>query len=162
MRNEFSPLAQLRAELLPLLPPGAFLRRDRGDALLISNASAIDSAPRTYPGFHTEQRGALTCFLPDGAWVARLEQAFPEPPDALCISLARFRGMQADADNLRLFARGAKLLDALASTGEIDAYDRALRQRAALALRGGCCGGLYACALLNAALHSAQSSEAKE
>ena len=37
-----------------------------------------------------------------------------------------------------------------AAEREILSYDRALRQRSALALRGGCGGALYACALLNA------------
>ena len=162
MWNEPSPLEMLRSELRPLLPERAFLKRDRGDALLITNAPAVGFVPEALPGCIVENWGMLLRILPDAQWVADFEATVPEPPDALCTSIVRFRGMQADADNLRLFARGAKLLDALASTGEIDAYDRALRQRAALALRGGCGGGLYACALLNAALHSAQSSEAKE
>ena len=47
------------------------------------------------------------------------------------------------------------------SAAELDGFDRALRQRAALALRGGCGGGLYAAAVLNARIRQnlAQSKE---
>ena len=56
--------------------------------------------------------------------------------------------MPPDRENLSLFARAAKLLDGHPSPGEVEALDRELRQRAAEALRGGCGGGLYACAIL--------------
>ena len=45
MWNESSPLERLRGELRPLLPERAFLKRDRGDALLISNAPAFGCTP---------------------------------------------------------------------------------------------------------------------
>ncbi len=144
----------MRAALRGMLPPEASLKRDRGDALLISNAPALDPAPREYPGFLAERQGGWIRFLPGPAWIARCEEPLPEASDFLGRSLLRFRGMVPDLDNLRLFARGAKLCDGGAAPGAIEAYDRALRQRAALALRGGCGGGLYACALLNARLHS--------
>lgn len=162
MRNDPGPLALLRAQLTPLLPPGAFLRRDRGDALLISNAPALDPTPRACPGVLAERRGSLIRFLPDGAWVAAWERAQAEDADFLVRSLLRFRGIHGDAANLRLFARGAKLLDMACSPGEIQSYDRALRQRAALALRGGCGGALYACALLRAACRPENPPNSKE
>ena len=153
MWNEPSPLEQMRAELRPQLPERAFLKRDRGDALLITNAPALGFSPEQLPGCIVETRGMLLCILPDARWVADFEAAIPEPPDHLSRTLMRFRGAEADGDNLRLFARIAKLLDAQPSPGEIEACDRALRNRAALALRGGCGGGLYACACVCALLN---------
>ena len=152
MWNESSPLERLRGELRPLLPERAFLKRDRGDALLITNAPALGLAPDRLPGCIVENRGMLLCILPDAQWIAEYEAAIPEPPDHLSHSLLRFRGVEADIDNLHLFARIAKLMDAQPSPGEIEACDRALRNRAALALRGGCGGGLYACACVRALL----------
>ncbi|MDO5323751.1 MAG: hypothetical protein Q4G06_06985 [Clostridia bacterium] len=153
MWNEPAPLEQMRAELRPQLPERAFLKRDRGDALLITNAPAFGFSPEQLPGCIVETRGMLLCILPDARWVADFEAAIPEPPDHLSRTLMRFRGAEADGDNLRLFARIAKLMDAQPSPGEIEACDRALRNRAALALRGGCGGGLYACACVCALLN---------
>lgn len=153
MWNEPSPLERLRGELRPLLPERAFLKRDRGDALLITNAPAFGCTPECLPGCIVERRGMVLCILPDAQWVAEYEAAIPEPPDHLSHTLLRFRGAEADTDNLHLFARIAKLMDAQPSPGEIEACDRALRNRAALALRGGCGGGLYACACVRALLN---------
>ena len=147
-----SPLERLRTELRPLLPERAFLKRDRGDALLITNAPVFGCSPERLPGCIVENRGRLLCILPDAQWIAEYEAAIPEPPDHLSHSLLRFRGVEADIDNLHLFARIAKLLDAQPSPGETEACVRALRNRAALALRGGCGGGLYACACVRALL----------
>ena len=153
MWNEPSLLDMLRGELRPLLPERAFLKRDRGDALLITNAPALGLAPDRLPGCIVENRGMLLCILPDAQWIAEYEAAIPEPPDHLSRTLLFFRGVEADPDNLRLFARIAKLMDAQPSPGEIEACDRALRNRAALALRGGCGGALYACACVRALLN---------
>ena len=63
----------------------------------------------------------------------------------------RFAGLAPDAESLRLFALGARLLD---GEGDDGRFERALRRRAAECLRlnagrtGPCGGGLYACALL--------------
>ena len=148
------PLDVLRGELRPLLPERAFLKRDRGDALLITNAPALGLAPEVLPGCILETCGTLMRILPDAQWVAEYEARFPEPPDHLSRTLLRFRGVAADMDKLRLFARGAKLMDAQSSPGEIEAWERTLRNHAALALRGGCGGGLYACACVRALLKS--------
>ena len=145
-----SPLERLRAQLRPLLPERAFLKRDRGDALLITNALGL--APEQLPGCILKRRGMLLCILPDAQWVAEYENTISEPPDHLSRTLLRFRGVEADLNNLDLFARIAKLMDAQPSPGEIEACDRTLRSRAALALRGGCGGGLYACACVHALL----------
>ncbi|MBQ8506253.1 MAG: hypothetical protein IJ466_02320 [Clostridia bacterium] len=143
MRTE---LARMRDLLRAALPERAFLRRDRGDALFITNLPPLQAIP----GFTLEARGGMTCILPEKCWMEELEARHPEAPDSLCGSLARFRGEAPGDDALRLFARGLKLLDMEnAPSNEIEAFDRALRQHAAIALRGGGCGGLYALAILN-------------
>ena len=163
MWTESGPLRQMRAALRAQLPTRAFLKRDRGDALFVTNAPAFDPASKVLPGFIAERRGALLAVLPDAGWVARLERRFPEPPDELSASLERFRNQAPDRENLILFARGAKLLDAPGSISPADAeaFDREIRQRAALALRGGCGGALYACAALNARIRE-QLTPSKE
>lgn len=152
----------LRAAASAALPAGAFLRRDRGDALFVTDA------PRLYPeadwpvvlagaGFACTQSGGLLRLVPDAGWLRRLEADQPEPPDDLCASLRRFRGIEPEAQSLRLFALGAKCLEVGADAAN---FDRLLRQRTAVCLRLNALnpekpprgGGLYACALLDYAL----------
>lgn len=151
-------IGRMRQELREALPPRAFLRRDRGEYLFVSNAPTLTGELPALPGFIWELRGPLLAILPDGSWARELEIC-SEPPDQLSQSLMRFRGMEAGRAGLGLLARGWKLADAAATgtgTGaEREDYERGLRRRAALALRGGCDGGgLYAGALLNAWLCS--------
>ena len=77
-----APLDTLRGELRPLLPERAFLKRDRGDALLITNAPAFGCTPECLPGCIVEHRGMVLCILPDAQWVAEDEAAMPAPPDS--------------------------------------------------------------------------------
>lgn len=155
-----SPLSRaLRQAAADVLPAEAFLRWDRGDALFVTDA------PRRRPdvdwakalrgaGFECQMRGGLLALTPGAAWLARLEAARPEPPDALCADLRRFRGLPVEPESLRLFAFGARCLEAHEGA---DAYDKMLRRRAAECLRLNAMnpnepqrgGGLYACALLN-------------
>ena len=158
MWTDAGPLRQLRAMARAALPPRAFLRRDRGEALFVTNAPAFNPTLLEIPGFTVERRGGLMYLLPDAGWLARWERRFPEPPDDLCAKLQRFRGEDPDRENLLLFARGLKLLDGGATPGNIAAYDRAVRQRAAVALRGGCGGGLYAAALINHRLNEMEET----
>lgn len=139
-----------RGEILPLLPPGAFLRRDRGAALYVSNAparlenaDALAAALRKM-GFHTVLDGALMRLVPRRERLLALENALP-PPDALALSMERWRGMAATAENLALFCMGVKCLE---SGLETEIFHRRLRQSAAAALRLGGGGGLYACAMV--------------
>ena len=146
MRTE---LGRMREILRAALPEKAFLRRDRGDALFISNAPAIAPVVDPVPGFVFLVDGKLLRILPEPRWMQKWEET--EPPDHLSESLIRFRGAEPEQEALVLFVRGLKLLDmgAGAPANEIDAFDRAVRQLAAAALRRGSGGGLYALAILN-------------
>ena len=160
MRTE---LARMREKIRAALPEKAFLRRDRGDALFISNAPAFENCPEAIPGFLLEKQKGMLCILPDDCWIFRTEAYDAPVPDHFAASLLRFRGKAPDRENRILFARGIKLLDAASSAAEreILSYDRALRQRSALALRGGCGGGLYACARILAKIHTLYKGETR-
>ena len=144
MRSE---LARMRELLRAALPEKAFIRRDRGDALYTSNAPAFQPEIPAIPGFILQRNHALLHILPDKTWMLELEKQ--DPPDQLSETLIRFRGAEPDEAALILFARGLKLLDGGAAPHEAAAFDRAVRQRAAAALRGENPGGLYALSLLN-------------
>lgn len=149
----------LRVAATAVLPEGAFLRRDRGDALFVTNAPRIDpgrdwAAALSEAGFTCVGGDGLLRLCPAEGWLTRLEAARPDPPDDLCRSLLRFWGRSPDGESLRLFALGLRCLDG----GEGAArFDRQLRQRAAVCLRLNALnpdepprgGGLYACALLD-------------
>ena len=155
-----SPLtAALREAASAPLPPGAFLRRHRGGALFVTDA------PRRAPegdwcaalaaaGFVGRIENGLLLLSPGPAWLMRLESQWPEPPDFLCASLARFRHLPPEPESLALFALGAAALE---DPSLPPRFDRQLRRRAAVCLRlnrthpqdpprG---GGLFACALLD-------------
>lgn len=149
----------LREAAAAALPPEAFLRRDRGEALFVTDAPALRpqtdwAAALAGAGFDCARAGNLLRLWPGAMWLIRLERACPQPPDALSRSLARFLGLAPERESLDLFALGARALDGGEGGG---AYDRRLRRRAAECLRlnritpiepirG---GGLYACALLD-------------
>ena len=102
--------------------------------------------------------GGLLRLTPGPVWLERLEAAFPEPPDAFCETLARFRGMRPEPESLALFALAIKRIDGAADDGR---FERRLRQRAAECLRLNANdatshgGGLYACALARSFLTEA-------
>jgi hypothetical protein len=153
-------LAQtLRTAAAAALPKGAFLRRDRGDALFVTDAPRFISRPDwsarlLEAGFYCTDSGGLLRLWPAEVWLARLEAACPDPPDAFCRSLMRFRGHSYDGESLKLFALGIRCLD---GGDGATRFDRQLRQRAATCLRLNAMnpsdptrgGGLYACALLD-------------
>jgi len=159
---EPSPMQAMREAVQPHLPTKAFLKRDRGEYLLVTNAPVFDPNLNLIPGFILERQGSILRILPDESWLLQLEGQFPEPPDHFCKSFLRFRGQHPDRNNLLIFARGAKLLDPGSTPlpAEISAYDRALRQRCAEALRGGASGGgLYASALMLAQINTLYKGE---
>ena len=158
MRTE---LDRMRQALRAALPEKAFLKRDRGDALFITNALIFDSSIISIPGFLLIPNGKLMQILPDAGWIAEIEK-HEEVPDHLSTSLLRFRSMKADMENLSLCAQGLKLIDMGQSVpaNEIEAFDRSLRSRAALALRGAANGGgLYAAAIINHKIKSMKENE---
>ena len=123
---------ELRAAAASLLPEGAFLRRDRGDALFVTDAprrGTLPDGPKV--GFLCETDNGLARLTPGPEWLERLEARHPDPPDPLCASLRHFHG-PPDAEILRLFAAGAKLLDGAPND---PTYTRRVRQAAAVALR---------------------------
>ena len=155
--------AQLREAARAALPEGAFLRRDRGEALFVSDAPRLCPASEWAPsldraGFRHEISGGLLRLTPGPVWLERLEAAFPAPPDAFCETLARFRGMRPEPESLALFALAIKRIDGAADDGR---FERRLRQRAAECLRLNANdatshgGGLYACALARSFLTEA-------
>ena len=147
---------KLRQVARAALSEGAFLRRDRGDALFVTDAPRLDAGVSwrealARAGFLVEESGTLARITPGPAWLKALEAEHPVPPDELCRSLVRFAGRAPDDASLRLFALGARLLDGESDDGR---FERALRRRAAECLRLNanqtepCGGGLYACALI--------------
>ena len=72
---------------------GAFVRRDRGDALFVTDAPRrrrdVDWAERFgAAGFICREENGLARLTPGADWMARLEARFPGPPDALCATPA--------------------------------------------------------------------------
>ncbi len=120
-----------------LLPAGACVRRDRGQGLYIAPVR-IESAH-----FTSEPAGALWRVYPAEALLCLFEAGEPSSP--LERSMARFRGLPIERESLSLFAAAAKLIEA-PEPARAQALDRAIRRRAALAMRTGGGGGLYACA----------------
>lgn len=158
MEIEETIVGEMRRTARLYLPERAFLKRDRGDALWITNVPAFDTEFCQIPGFICARRGGLLCLLPDEGWVRRCED---QPPlDVLSEAFVRFRGQDTDLDALKCFAEGLKLLEGGALLEGARSYEQKLRQRTALALRGGCPqGALYACALLNARLKTSEKNK---
>lgn len=155
--------AQLRRAARAALPESAFLRRDRGSALFVSDA------PRQCPhgdwrerlarvGIDLQERDGLAHLSPGFTWLTRLEAEYPAPPDVFCEGFARFAGLPPDTESLALFALGVRVLDGAPDNGR---FERRLRQRAAQCLRRNRIhneksgGGLYACALVKTMIEEA-------
>lgn len=136
------------------LPEGAFLRRDRGEALFVTDAPRIAASvpwqdALAEAGFLIEERGGLAFLTPGPGWLGGLEAEYHAPLDEFCRGFIRFAGRKIEPESLALFALGARILDGGADEGR---FDRRLRQRAAVCMRDkstSCGGGLYACALLD-------------
>ena len=121
------------------LPPGLNAQRDRGGGLFITR-EAVQS-----PWFVCERAGEVWRLWPTAALVAQYERA--EAPDALARTFLRFRGLPIEAESLALFCEGTKLAEA-PEKARIAALNKAVRQRAAVCMRLGGGGGLFACAIL--------------
>ena len=132
-------MTDLRALALSQLPPGAFLRRDRGDALYVTNAPARGwTGPAA--GFSVELCGGIAKLTPDAASM----QSCDFLPDRLATELARFTGASGEA--IRIFTACMKCVEA-PDRQSFEKCDRLLRQAAARALRSGGGDGLFYCAL---------------
>jgi len=140
----------IRQAAASLLPARAFLRRDRENALFITNAPRIDS-DKNWPevfspaGFIACEENGLVRLTPDADWLLKLENNWPEAPDHLSRSLERFRGMSPGPEVLSLFALGIRILDG----DPVPDYEGRLRRLSAVCLRTGSGGGLYACGIIN-------------
>ena len=144
----------MRAQLKPLLPEGASLRRARGDWLFVSDAPRRSStdllSPLADADFLCELRGNALLIRPGPAQIVWFELEHPEPTDFLSDSLLRLRGLLPCGEAVALFAAGVRLLEC-ADVHERRVYDRRARQLAAVCLRRGY-GGAYACALIHSAI----------
>lgn len=146
--NDFAQ--KIRIACTECLPERAFLRRDRKNALFITNAPRIAPEIRwsdrlNAAGFIVREENGLLRLWPDAQWILMLEEMYPIPPDYLSKALLRFRNLAPEFSAIELFAQGLRQLDGDSPTD----YERQVRQSAAIALRTGIGGGLYGCALIN-------------
>lgn len=138
--------AVLREMLRPLLPERAFLRRARGDATFVTNASRFGEIRLDENRFRVREENGLLFISPGAEFLTELELSHPDPADFFCRSLLRFRGQAPCEDALDTFAVGVRLLEN-ADENEARRYDHRVRNLAAVCLRKNL-GGAYACALL--------------
>lgn len=132
-------MTDMREYVASCLPEGAFLRRDRGGAMYVTNAPA-KGWRGDIPGFVVETDGALAHITPDADTMRKCGYE----GDALARELGRFRGASEEA--LRIFAACMKCAEA-PDGAAYEKCDRLVRQAAAVALRKGGGEGLYYCAL---------------
>ena len=130
-------ISRLRDAARLALPEGAFLRRDRGEGLFVTDAPARDPGgdwreKLIEAGFLVEVTGGLARLIPGAKWLAALEARFPEPPEPFCATLFRFAGLPPEKESLSLFALGVKAREDPEAAAR---FDRRLRQRAAECLR---------------------------
>ena len=121
------------------LPPGVNARRDRGEGLFVVR-ERVES-----PYFACAPAGDVWRLTPTEALLREYELEAPQ--SALSRTFLRFRGLPVEKESVSLFCEAAKLLEA-PERARIVALDRTLRQRAAVCLRTGGGGGLYACAMM--------------
>ena len=137
--------------------PGAFLRRDRGAGLYVTDApktgqgSACERALER-AGFYTRCAGALLYIMPGDSLISGFIEwaAHICAGDPLLEDFARFNARESCADEQALFMEGLKLLETRGADDDKTAlYERRVRQMAARCLRTGQFGGrLRACAAI--------------
>lgn len=142
----------IRARIEAALPNcGAFLRRDRGGALYVTNLPAkyadweSIAAALEAEGLTVARKGDLLFITPDIRWASAFERRAEElvTPGELTRQLAKRRGMPVCAEETACWLAGVKRLE-LNDRGD---YERQVRQAAAVALRKKCGGLMYACGL---------------
>lgn len=115
-------------------------RVDRGGALYLGAAPL--------PGFDAEARGALYALTPGTALIDAFAQWARQRAagDTLAASLSGLQG--GKEDGMPLLLEGIKLLELPAAEGALWAYEKRVRQSAAVCLRQRSGGGLLAlCAM---------------
>ena len=122
------------------LPAGVNARRDRGEGLFVAR-ERVES-----PYFTCVPVGGLWRLTPTETLLREYDEK-EAPQSALSRTFLRFRGLPVEKESLSLFCEAAKLLEA-PERARLVVLDKALRQRAAVCLRTGGGGGLYACAMM--------------
>ena len=138
----------LRDRVRAALPEGAFLKRDRGDALYVTDAPRKGGVA-DIPGFCVKVQGDIARIFVDAGKLETLSRELGFAPDALADELSGFTGGSPGA--AQLFSDILKSLEA--GDGGYEELDRRLRQLAAVALRAGGGEGLYYCAMALAELN---------
>jgi len=130
---------ELRDLVAAQLPESAFLRRDRGAGLYVTNAP-VKGWSGGIDGFSVEIQGAIAriSILPE------MLESCDFAPDTLAGELERFRGASVEA--AEIFTECIKCIEA-PEQALWEKCDRRLRQTAAAAMRSGGGEGLYYCAL---------------
>ena len=121
------------------LPAGTNARRDRGEGLFVAR-ERVES-----PYFACAPAGDVWRLIPTEALLREYEGEATQ--SALARTGLRLRGLSVEKESLSLVCEAAKLLEA-PERARLAALERALRQRAAVRLRTGGGGGLYACATM--------------
>ena len=121
------------------LPPSVNARRDRGEGLFVAR-ERVES-----PYFTCVPVGGLWRLTPTETLLREYEKEAPQSD--LSRTFLRFRGLPVERESLFLFCEAAKLLEA-PERARLVVLDKTLRQRAAVCLRTGGGGGLYACAVM--------------
>lgn len=142
----------IRRAALSCLPEvrGIFLRCDRGRALYVTNAPALTDKAIDWAaaGFSARGDGKLIFLMPEENWIHAIGLWLT---DRTVFQRLRSALMNADfgevlEEDMALFVEGVKLLD---MGGDADAYEKRVRQRAAVCLRekrGG--GAITVCGLI--------------
>lgn len=145
-------MTPLRETVLKLLPQkkGIFLRCDRGSALYVTNSPAFTDAQIDWEsaGFVCRTEGKLLFLSPEEAWIDRAEQWLRArtEPHGLSEALRNACFGEVMDEDRALFIEGMKALE---MKGDVRAYEKKIRQRAAVCLRekqGG--GTLAVCGLM--------------
>jgi hypothetical protein len=132
----------IREMVAGFIPDGAFLRRDRGRGLYVTDAPARGGMA-VPAGFRVESDGRLAHIYIDDRAMEEIAGRLELSSDALSEELERFRGGSREA--AELFSDILKALEAPGGA-DIAGLDRRVRQAAAVALRAGGGEGLYYCA----------------
>ena len=132
----------IRDMVAGFIPRGAFLRRDRGRALYVTDAPAKGGLG-CMARFFAETDGVIAHIYIVPQTMEDIAGELELSDDALSEELKRFRGGSPEA--AALFSDILKDLEAPAGA-DITGLDRRLRQAAAVALRAGGGQGLYFCA----------------